>query len=62
MGLDQMHLVLAVVFMGVPTASSSSILARKMGGDHTTMATIIAVQTVLAFATLPVTMALLGVT
>ena len=62
LSLDQMHLVLAVVFMGVPTASSSSILARKMGGDHTTMATIIAVQTVLAFATLPVTMALLGVT
>ena len=61
LGLDQMTLVLAVVFMGVPTASSSYILARKMGGDHGAMATIIAFQTLLAFATLPITLALLGV-
>lgn len=45
--------VLIVIFM-VPTASSSYILARQLGGDTDTMASIITVQTLLAFAAMPI--------
>ena len=48
-----------VVFMALPTAPSSYILARQMGGDHALMAAIISGQTVLAFLTLPRTLWLL---
>lgn len=48
-----------VVFMALPTAPSSYILARQMGGDHALMAAIISGQTVLAFLTLPLTLWLL---
>jgi predicted permease len=36
-----------------PTASSGAILARQLGGDTETMASIITFQTVLAFAAMP---------
>lgn len=45
--------VLIVIFM-VPTASSSYILARQLGGDTETMASIITVQTMLAFVAMPI--------
>jgi len=45
--------VLIIVFM-TPTAPSAYILARQLGGDTDTMASIITVQTLLAFLIMPV--------
>jgi predicted permease len=45
--------VIAVLFAALPTAVSSFILARQLGGDEDLMASIITAQTVLAFVTLP---------
>ena len=45
--------VLLVAFM-VPTAPSAYILARQLGGDAETMASIITFQTLLAFLAMPV--------
>lgn len=44
--------VLMILFI-VPTAPSAYILARQLGGDSETMASIITLQTVLAFAITP---------
>lgn len=44
--------VLIIAFI-TPTASSSYILARQLGGDAETMASIITFQTLLAFAFMP---------
>jgi predicted permease len=48
----------AVLFAALPTASSSYILARQLGGDAELMATILTAQTVLAALTLPLVAAL----
>jgi predicted permease len=45
---------IAIVFCAMPTAVSSYILARQMGGDATGMAQIITFQTTLAAITLPI--------
>lgn len=45
--------VIAVLFASLPTAVSSFILARQLGGDEDLMASIITSQTIIAFATLP---------
>jgi predicted permease len=45
-----------LVFLSVPTAPASYILARKLGGDAPAMATIITSQTLFAFLSLPVTL------
>ncbi|PCI72763.1 MAG: hypothetical protein COB38_03195 [Gammaproteobacteria bacterium] len=45
--------VLIIAFM-TPTAPSAYILARQLGGDTDTMASIITVQTLLAFLVMPV--------
>lgn len=45
--------VVAVLFQSVPTATSSYILARRLGGDAHLMAAIIAVQTVAGLVTIP---------
>lgn len=50
---------LIVLFLALPTAPSSYILARQMGGDHRLMASIVTAQTILAFLTLPVMLRLL---
>lgn len=50
--------VLLLIFM-VPTASSSYILARQLGGDTETMASIITVQTLFAFLAMPLLATLL---
>ncbi|CAH0992355.1 hypothetical protein SIN8267_02474 [Sinobacterium norvegicum] len=50
--------VLIIAFM-TPTAPSAYILARQLGGDTETMASIITVQTLLAFLMMPVLGALL---
>jgi hypothetical protein len=44
---------IAIIFCAMPTAVSSYILARQMGGDSETMAQIITFQTTLAAITLP---------
>jgi malonate transporter and related proteins len=53
LGLSGMELVIVLTFHALPTATSSYILARQLGGDHALMANIIAVQTVLSAATIP---------
>ncbi len=50
--------VLIVIFM-TPTAPSAYILARQLGGDTDAMASIITVQTLLAFFIMPILGALL---
>jgi malonate transporter and related proteins len=52
-GLGGRELVIVMSFHALPTATSSYILARQLGGDHALMANIIAVQTVLSAATIP---------
>ncbi|KAF0180731.1 MAG: auxin efflux carrier [Nitrospirae bacterium] len=52
--IDPVHLAVAVLYSSLPTASSAFILARELGGDHSLMASIITVQTMLAFLTMPV--------
>ena len=49
-----------VLFQALPTASASFVLARAMGGDAPLMAAILAVQTVAAFAWLPLMVRLLA--
>ncbi len=61
LGVPAMATIVAVLFMAVPTAPSAYILARRMGGDHEAMASIIAFQTVAGFATMPLTLFALGV-
>ncbi|WP_461209168.1 AEC family transporter [Desulfocurvus sp. DL9XJH121] len=50
----------AVLFAALPTASSSFILARQLGGDTELMASIITVQTMASALTIPTAMALLA--
>jgi len=52
-GLHGEALVTALVFQTLPTASSSYILARQLGGDAPLMAGITAAQTLLALAAIP---------
>ncbi|SEH83466.1 AEC family transporter [Paracoccus alkenifer] len=60
-GLTGEALVAALVFQVMPTASSSYILARQLGGDHALMAGITAAQTLIATVAVPVMLiALLG--
>lgn len=51
-------LTIAVLFTGLPTATSAFILARQMGGDAALMAQIVAITHVAAAATLPLALAL----
>ena len=57
-GLGGQAAVVAVLFQALPTASSSYVMARQMGGNAPLMATIIALQTVAAAVTLPVVLSL----
>ncbi|MDO5530076.1 MAG: AEC family transporter [Paracoccus sp. (in: a-proteobacteria)] len=56
-GLQGAPFATVVIFAALPTATSSYILSRQLGGDSTLMANIIAAQTVLSV--LPITAALL---
>lgn len=53
-GVEGMPLTVAVLAGAVPTASSSYVLARQMGGDASLMANLITVQVVVAIITLPI--------
>lgn len=58
LGVGGPSALVAVVFQSLPTASSSYILARQLGGDAEMMAGITAVQTLAAAVTMPLTLAL----
>ncbi|MFN2360375.1 MAG: AEC family transporter [Marinobacter sp.] len=58
LGLEGMMVQVAVLLAALPTATSSYILARQLGGDAPLMAGIISGQTLLAMVTIPL---LLGV-
>lgn len=53
LGLSGPALTVALVFQVLPTASSSYIMARQLGGDAPLMAGIIAAQTLVALAAIP---------
>ena len=58
MGLDIHWVLVVLVVFSVPTAPSSYILAKQLGGDAPAMAAIVASQTLLALFTIPVTLLL----
>ncbi len=60
LGIDGLIATLAILFNAMPPAPSAYVLARQMGGDGEVMAGIITAQTLLAFVTLPVLLALIG--
>ncbi len=52
-GVTGVAATVVVLIQGLPTAASAYVLARRMGGDASLMATITAGQTVAALVTLP---------
>lgn len=52
-------LAVAVLFQALPTASSSYILSRRLGGDAPMMAAIITAQTALGMVAVPLVLAAL---
>lgn len=58
-GLSGLPLAVALICAATSTAPNSYVLARELGGDTTLAANLIAVQTVLAAITLPLTWALI---
>lgn len=59
-GLEGKTAEVAFIFTALPTASSAYILARMLGGDHRLMAGMITVQTLAAFISIPLMLALFG--
>ena len=59
LGLDEITASVLIIAFTVPTASSSYILARQLGGDTEAMASIITAQTFLGFLLMPIVGALL---
>jgi malonate transporter len=57
-GLSDMAAAVVLVIFMAPTAPSAYILARQLGGDTGTMASIITFQTMLAFLAMPLIAAL----
>lgn len=58
-GLDGLPATVVVLFQALPTAPSSYVLAKQLGGDHRLMASIITVQTVVGCLLLPLALPLL---
>lgn len=58
--LSKADIIILVIFGSISTASSALTLARQLGGDAPLMSTIIAVHTIFAFVSLPVTLILTG--
>jgi len=59
-GVEGLTASVALLFMASPTATSSYILARQLGGDATLMAGVVTLQTAAAMASLPVVLTLAG--
>ncbi len=53
-GLDPLATAIAVLFMALPTAATSYVMARAMGGDAPLMAAITSSEHLLSVLTLPV--------
>ncbi|MBD0270608.1 MAG: AEC family transporter [Acetobacteraceae bacterium] len=60
LGLDQLSLAVALVFMALPTATTSYVMARALGGDAPLMAALTTTEHVASVATLPLWIALVG--
>lgn len=60
LNLDALVIAALVLFHSQPTAMTSYVLAREMGGDHELMAAILTVQTALAIITIPILMTVLA--
>lgn len=60
LGLDPLSLIVALIFMALPTATTSYVMARALGGDAPLMAALTTTEHVVAVATLPLWIALLG--
>lgn len=60
LGLSGQAASLAILFQALPTASSSYVMARQLGGDAPLMAGICALQTVLAALAVPLALILLA--
>jgi predicted permease len=60
MGVEGTALGVALLFNGLPTATTAYILARQLGGDHRLMAAMITGQTALSMITIPVILGWLG--
>jgi predicted permease len=58
--LDPLSLVVALVFMALPTATTSYVMARALGGDAPLMAALTTTEHVVSVVTLPLWIALLG--
>ncbi len=58
--LSGLGATVALLIAGLPTAPSSYILARQLGGDARLLAAMIAVQTALSMVTLPLVLTLLA--
>lgn len=59
-GVEGVALAAVIISGAVPTAGSSYVLARRMGGDAELMAGLITAQMIVAFATLPIAAWLAG--
>lgn len=59
-GLNGVTAATLILFLATPTAPSSYILSRQLGGDHEMMATLITQQTLFAFLSIPLTIWVLG--
>lgn len=60
LGLDPLSLAVALVFMALPTATTSYVMARALGGDAPLMAALTTTEHVVSVATLPLWIALIG--
>lgn len=58
-GLSELEIAVLLLFAAMPTATSSYILARQLGGHAPLMAAITTAQTLLAMVTLPIVLQLL---
>ena len=53
LGLEPLSIAMAVLFMALPTAATSYVMARAMGGDAPLMAAITSTEHALAIISLP---------
>ncbi|MEX0921215.1 MAG: AEC family transporter [Rhodovibrionaceae bacterium] len=60
LGVQGTALAVAVLFNALPTATSSYILARQLGGDAQLMAALVTLQTAASMLTIPLVLALVA--
>lgn len=58
-GLESDKMVLLILFASMPTASSSYVLARELGGDLKLISSIISIQTIVSIVTISIVIAFL---